>query len=185
MGRGLMFEGHRLFDVPLPNVWLGTSVENQAAADERIPHLLATPAAIRFISAEPLLGSIELSGQLCEWLNLNPQKPEYGAKIPRLDWVIVGGESGPGARSCRIAWIRDIVAQCRAAGTSVFVKQAGSKPEGDERPPDRIDPVTGARTLTVMEVVEIRDRKGADITEWPEGLRVRQFPQVTDQAVPE
>lgn len=187
---------------PLPNVWLGTSVENQATADVRIPHLLQTPAVIRFISAEPLLGPLDLThvaaGPLCPnhpdhrvdvlragtWTlrtGLTHVSPEFinHSDMASLDWVIVGGESGPRSRPCRIAWLRDIVAQCRSFGTPVFVKQVGSTPEGDERPPESRDPVTGARTLTVMEVIEIRDRKGGKPSEWPQDLRVRQFPEVS------
>lgn len=135
---------------PLPNVWLGTSVENQATADERIPELLATPAAVRFLSCEPLIEEVEFTDDLL-WA---PQRcsPECGCqypedadrndcacegeccysltfidRVPDIDWVIVGGESGPGARPCDLAWIRGIVGQCKAAGAPVFVKQ-GSGP---------------------------------------------------------
>jgi protein gp37 len=101
---------------PLPNVWLGVSVENQHFADERIPLLLQTPAAVRFISAEPLLGPVDLA----HWLDDIPS----GSR--RLDWVIVGGESGPGARPFDLAWARSIVQQCQAAGVPVFVKQLGA-----------------------------------------------------------
>lgn len=105
---------------PLPNVWLGTSVEDQAAADERIPHLLATPAAVRFLSCEPLLGPLQFDE--CCWFDR-----EHGG-IPEcgVDWVIVGGESGTHARPCNIEWIRDIVRQCRAASVPCFYKQGGS-----------------------------------------------------------
>lgn len=113
---------------PLANCWLGTSVEDQAAADKRIPELLATPAAVRGISVEPLLGSVDVS----LWLYRNNLIDRDG-----LDWVIIGGESGPGARACDIGWIRSIVAQCKAAGTAVFVKQdSGPKPGRQGRIPD-------------------------------------------------
>jgi len=118
-------KGHGKFpDVPARhNVWLGTSVENQAAADERIPHLLRTPAAVRFLSCEPLLGPADLSQYLrCESC-LSPQT--CWCADARVNWVIVGGESGPGARPCNVAWIRSIVEQCRAASVPVFVKQLG------------------------------------------------------------
>lgn len=98
---------------PLPNVWVGVSVENQRWADARIPHLLSSSAAIRFLSAEPLLGPIDLA-------------PYLKDGSPRLDWVIVGGESGPGARPLELAWVRSIVAQCSAANVPVFVKQLGT-----------------------------------------------------------
>lgn len=164
---------------PLPNVWLGVSCENQEAADARIPLLLQTPAAVRFVSAEPLLGPLELrdylTGDATGYETGGPAGFQTG---PALDWVIVGGESGPGARPCRVAWVRSIVQQCQAAEVPVFVKQLGAKPEGDPRPAERRNPVTGARVLTVMQVVEIRDRKGGDTSEWPADLRVREFPEV-------
>lgn len=93
---------------PLPNVWLGVSVENQAAADERIPLLLQTPAAVRWISAEPLLGDVDLS-----------------ELIDRLDWVVVGGESGANARPMHGSWAYDLHDQCEAAGVPFLFKQWG------------------------------------------------------------
>lgn len=122
---------------PLPNVWLGTSVEDQATANARIPHLLATPSAVRFISAEPLLGALDLTRIVLE-LSTAPEraKPDLtinaltgwhgGAGDPaRLDWVIVGGESGPGARPMHPDWARSIRDQCEAAGVAFFFKQWG------------------------------------------------------------
>lgn len=122
---------------PLPNVWLGVSVEDQARADERIPLLLDTPAAKRFISAEPLLGPIDLT-RLC----IVPQKAgssragihvdalrnthcESGLKrgLGPLNWIITGGESGPGARPMRSDWARSLRDQCAAAGVAFFMKQ--------------------------------------------------------------
>ena len=97
---------------PLPNVWLGVSAEDQSRAEERIPALLATPAAVRFVSAEPLLGPIDLKSQIS-----NPKS--------QIDWVIVGGESGPHARSCHPQWVRDLRDQCFAAGAAFFFKQWG------------------------------------------------------------
>ena len=123
---------------PLRNVWLGVSAEDQTTADERVPLLRETPAAIRFLSCEPLLGPIDLS------------------HAQGIDWVIIGGESGPGARPCATEWIYSIVKQCWwEAGTACFVKQLGQR---------------WARTHGA------RSRKGADPTEWPESLRVRWFP---------
>jgi protein gp37 len=108
---------------PLPNVWLGTSVENQAAADERIPHLVRTPAAIRFISAEPLLGALSIE----PWLRPGPLKPEHGIPgVRRVDWVIAGGESGPRARPMHPDWARDLMHQCQRAGVPFFFKQWGA-----------------------------------------------------------
>lgn len=107
---------------PLSNVWLGVSCENQKATDERIPDLLATPAAVRFISAEPLLGPIDLNERelICEtW--------RRGATIGTyLDWVIVGGESGPRARPMQPDWARSLRDQCVAASVAFFFKQWGN-----------------------------------------------------------
>jgi protein gp37 len=100
---------------PLPNVWLGVSVEDQAAADARIPLLLATPAAKRFLSCEPLLGPVTLD-----------YVPVFGPDRERLlHWVIAGGESGPGARPMHPGWVRQLRDQCAAAGVPFFFKQWG------------------------------------------------------------
>lgn len=116
-----------------PNVWLGTTVENQAEADRRIPHLLAVQARVRFLSCEPLLGAVNLR-------HLRPvdlpveidaltgthgvSRPHRGSNT-RLDWVIVGGESGKGARPMRPDWARSLRDQCAAAGVPFFFKQWG------------------------------------------------------------
>jgi protein gp37 len=92
-----------------PNVWLGVTVENQARADERIPILLRIPAAVRFVSVEPMLGPVDLR--------------EY---LPNLDWVIAGPETGAGARQCNPAWIADIAAQCEQAGVAFHDKREGA-----------------------------------------------------------
>ena len=104
---------------PLPNVWLGVSVENQATASERIPLLLQTPAAVRFISAEPLLESIYLHDT---WSHDHP----YAAPdAPGIDWVICGGESGPDARPMHPDWARGLRDQCANARVPFFFKQWG------------------------------------------------------------
>ena len=165
-------------DWPLSNVWLGISCERQQKADERIPDLLATPAALRFVSAEPLLGPIDFTA-----LQSNRQPEEYEAEVTnaltgelfweidgtvsramrrtgKLDWIIVGGESGPGARPMVLVWAKDIVRQCKTAGVPVFVKQLGAEPtnrEGERCP-------------------HIKQKKGADVSEWPAELRVREWP---------
>jgi protein gp37 len=154
---------------PLPNVWLGVSVENQQYADERIPLLLQTPAAVRFISAEPLLGPVNLGAYLEGYEDHGT--PFSGARTvggcigwtPPLDWVIVGGESGPGARPFDIAWPRLILQQCQAAGVACFVKQLGANPVASG-----IGPVAKMAGWT--------DRKGGDPAEWPADLRVREWP---------
>lgn len=118
---------------PLPNVWLGVSVENQAAADERIPLLLQMPAAKRFVSCEPLLGTITLnylqpSDPPVEIDGLNGThgvlRPHAG-RNKKLDWVICGGESGPGARPMHPDWARGLRDQCAAAGVPFFFKSWG------------------------------------------------------------
>lgn len=125
----------------LPNVWLGVSAERQEEADERIPHLLETPAAKRFVSAEPLLGPIDLMGlidadrktitdalQGIVGTNIGTaNEPEWDGASPcaRLDWVIAGGESGPGARPAHPDWFRALRDQCQAAGVPFFFKQWG------------------------------------------------------------
>ncbi|WP_025997014.1 DUF5131 family protein [Mycobacteroides abscessus] len=101
----------------LPNVWLGVSAEDQQRADLRIPALLDTPAAVRFVSAEPLLGPIDLHG--------DPIAKDSVFWIGHLDWVIVGGESGPGARPMHPDWARSVRDQCVAAGVPFLFKQWG------------------------------------------------------------
>lgn len=146
---------------PLPNVWLGVSCEDQRAADERIPELLATPAAVRFVSAEPLLGPIDLR----KWTLAEHGRRHIGA-LPGLSWVIVGGESGPYARPCDVAWIRSIVDQCREANVACFVKQLGARPVVQH-------PMDPGSLLAATCV----DRKGGDPSEWTDDLRVREFPR--------
>ncbi len=117
---------------PLPNVWLGVSVEDQATADQRIPLLLQTPAAVRWVSAEPLLGPLDLERSLT-WVlraprDLSAAALEAGAIMERLrgvDWVVVGGESGPGARPMHPEWAQSLRDQCQAAGVPYFFKQWG------------------------------------------------------------
>lgn len=105
---------------PLPNVWLGCSCENQEAANERIPLLLQTPAARRFVSLEPLLGPVDLSIWLYRGVvEAQPGDPDYDA----LNWVIVGSESGPRARPMDLDWVRSIRDQCVEAGVPFFLKQ--------------------------------------------------------------
>lgn len=107
---------YRSFPWPLPNVWLGVSVENQETADERIPVLMDTQAALRFVSCEPLLGPIDLG-----------QSGVFGHRW--LDWVIVGGESGPRYRPMSAAWARSLLDQCREAEIPFFFKQvSGPRP---------------------------------------------------------
>ena len=132
------------FPWPLPNVWLGVSAEDQSRANDRIPDLLATPAAVRFVSAEPLIGPIDfddlrpahnplrgdpfpLTGRQV-WPSARGYLDSANATAafgPALDWVIVGGESGPGARPMHPQWARDIRDQCATANVPFFFKQWG------------------------------------------------------------
>lgn len=151
---------------PLLNVWLGVSVEDQTRADERIPDLLATPAAVRWISAEPLLGPVDLTSVSDEGTALDPEcwgdflcdslygfdagcrrNGGDGQLTRKIDWVVVGGESGKGARPMDNAWATSIVEQCQSAGVAVFVKQLSSG---------------GSKAIK-------------DIAEFPHVLRVREF----------
>ena len=147
---------------PLPNVHLGVSVEDRKYGLPRIEHLRRTPAALRFLSIEPLLedlGEIDLNG---------------------IGWIIVGGESGPGARSCDLAWIRSVVRQCREQGVPVFVKQLGAAAS---------DPPNGlaGRSLSVpreaakLISLRLKSPKGGDPSEWPDDLRVREMPRKPEE----
>jgi protein gp37 len=127
----------QMFDAPqpLPNVWPGVSVENQAAADERIPWLLQTPAAVRFVSVEPMLSAIDLTSYLpCPHCDGNGTI-NYGYMRGydcgcegrnAIDWTICGGESGPGARPMHPDWARSLRDQCQAAEVPFFFKQWGA-----------------------------------------------------------
>lgn len=157
---------------PFRNVWMGISAEDQQRFDARIEDLRGTPAAVRWLSLEPLLGPIDLAGRL-----------------DGIHWVVVGGESGPEARPCNVQWIRDIVRQCRAAGVPVFVKQLGAKPVvqacrqhhydfGDEiGRKARFSAVDKRHPSTGLWRVHLKDRKGGDLAEWPKDLRVREYPR--------
>lgn len=128
-GWTLKFEGVGLVNWPLPNVWLGVSTERQQEADKRISHLVETPAAVRFISAEPLLGLINLFDFIGPW----GPTPQSLQAPPQLDWVIVGGESGHGHRPMEPEWAYSLRDQCVSAGVPVFIKQmAGKKPIPDD-----------------------------------------------------
>ena len=112
---------------PLPNVWLGVSVENQETADERIPLLLQTPAAVRWVSAEPLLGPVDLPGLFFyRTERTGGVEPLRKQRPPQIDWVVVGGESGPAARPMNPDWARSLRDQCAEAGVPYYFKQWGS-----------------------------------------------------------
>ena len=215
----------------LSNVWLGTSVEDQATAEARLPELLACPAAGRFVSAEPLLGAVDMTAFVphykcdgggmdaiyhgermitkdCGWEGLkHPDDRRRGKSVtPQghptgrcvcmkagvdyifggVDWVIVGGESGKGARPCNIEWIRSIKDQCQRAVVPVFVKQLGAAvtiandsfdqwpDDGDGLLIDAEGPGWSHQGEQVC--VSLNDRKGGDPSEWPADLRVREWP---------
>ena len=151
-------------DWPLPNVWLGVSVENQVTADERIPKLLETPAAIRFISAEPLLGPIDLDARelICATWRKGLTIGTY------LDWVIVGGESGHGARPMHPEWARSIRDQCQAGAVPFFWKQWGEWLPMDQQP----------RSLEYPEIVA-DNYPGLPKGGYPES-RCHRWPDATD-----
>lgn len=144
---------------PLRHVWLGVSAEDQRRAEERIWELAHTPAALRWVSAEPLLGLIDAvtSGIL--------DQAEDGKRA--VDWVVIGGESGKRARWLDLGWARFLVEQCRSAGVPVFVKQLGAQPTVY-----RGQPPFGSHVD-----LGLRDPKGGDPSEWPEDLRVREWPR--------
>ena len=154
---------------PLKNVWLGVSAEDQQRADERIPLLLQTPAAVRFVSAEPLLGPIDLSDCFSRYREIGMQL------LPLPDWVITGGESGPRPRSSNESWFRSILRECRSAGVAFFMKQYGALPLRWEVSPE-VAAVEGIAPVLAGLKPKLRQRAGADPSEWPEDLRVQQFP---------
>ena len=191
---------------PLPNVWHGVSVANQKDADKNIPILLQVPSAVRFVSAEPLVGPVDLcvgkQGRGDNYDTLGGTVTKFhGSKArdrsecstnvsvqsgyPKLDWVIAGGESGPNARPCDVAWIRSIVQQCQAANVPVFVKQLGARVIAQETwcAPGfpafiSLAAVSGPPFRVCLGL------KGSDPERWPEDIRVRQFPILTSTRVP-
>lgn len=154
---------------PIANVWLGVSVEDCKRGLPRIDDLRQTPAAVRFLSVEPLIEDVAPKLDLAS-----------------IDWVIVGGESGPGARPCDVEWIRSVVEACDYAGVASFVKQLGAFVEDrndagfDGEQPWHWPPGTltgrSERFQGATVRVRLRDAKGGDPAEWPEDLRVREFP---------
>jgi protein gp37 len=193
------------------NVWLGVSCSTQEDVDRNVPHLLRIPAAVRFLSLEPLLEAIELPGGLrgeevcpecggdagansdgtwqcvaivdgnlgCGW------RGEEATSAPSIDWVIVGGESGPRARPCHVDWIRSVMAQCTAACVARFVKQLGFDVRGNY---DDFQYLTQTSHLLGMgdfhdgagdsHVIRLGDARGGRPDEWPADLQVREFPSV-------
>ena len=151
----------------LPNIHLGVSVEDQPTADDRIKKLLAVAwEGVNFVSYEPALAAVDFEtgrGFLTGQSHDNaPYKGRY------VNWLIVGGESGPRARPCNLQWIRSVIAQCKAANVLAFVKQFGSNP---------VHETGGAVGVPQLTRYPLRDRKGGDMSEWPKDLQVRQWPK--------
>lgn len=175
-----------ILEWPLPNVWLGVSVEDQATADERIPLLLQTPAAVRWVSAEPLLGPIEI-GFAMPWERTGP------AWKQTLEWVVCGGESGSNSRPMHAEWVRKLRDDCITAGVPFFMKQLGYRYMDAAqrvmgagcrdsirfpRDPVREDSLWSAETggYGIYRIKRLAHRAGADMAEWPKDLRVREWP---------
>jgi protein gp37 len=156
----------QIWKLPFRNLHLGVSVENQAAVDERIPLLLNTPAWFRFLSCEPLLEKIDL-----RWFLLCEPKLKYS--MGGISQVIVGGESGSNARPFNLEWARSLRDQCQEAGVKYFFKQAGSN-VWDKCPPPAHLADLGLITESYCQL-KLRDRKGGDLSEIPEDLRIREI----------
>lgn len=164
---------------PLDNVWLGVSVEDAKRAEQRIPVLLDTPAAVRFLSMEPLLEAVDLTPWLEVW-----STRKIGAS--ELSWVIVGGESGPTARPFHVDWARSIVEACRKTGVACFVKQLGAVPVMEVREWYEVSQMpllserNDARALPGTVPLKLADWHGGEWDEWPAclaDLKVREYPR--------
>lgn len=185
---------------PPLNVWLGATVVNQEEADRDVPKLLAVPARVRFLSIEPMLGPVDVrfafsdAGVIrCPVCMFGTNRldhgpcPNDGATLrsdPGVHWVICGGESGPHARPAQIEWFRSLRQQCQEAGVAFNMKQLGAvvldhgmSSPGEHWPEGvaRIDRPRRRETDPGFEI-RLQHRKGADMAEWPEVLRVREFP---------
>lgn len=192
VARGDLVEAACKATWPLENVWLGVSCENQPATNERVPMLLKTPAAIRFLSCEPLIGPIDLENvrhrlgeSSFETGSVLEGNDGFGLSAPRnaIDWVISGTESGPGARACDVEWLRLIRDQCERAGVAHFLKQANEDltPVVVAMPQDR-----PSVTVPTIAVGPSSKRKGSDGTlidlPYLDGKQHSQFPQVPHAA---
>ena len=150
-----------------PSVWVGTTAGTQETAAHRIPLILRVPAQVRFISAEPMLEDVNFRPWLsrgCRFLASDDHDPascpDEAHYFRGIDWLIIGGESGPGARPFDLEWARRSVGQCRQARVPAFVKQMGARPYDSASPSP----------------IAYRDSKGGDRSEWPEDLRLQQVP---------
>lgn len=154
--------------IPCRHIWLGTSVEDQKNADERIPHLLAAPTGgKRFISYEPALGPLDL---------LNADRDGLRGGLGGLHQIIIGGESGSNARLFYLQWARKVISDTRDSHIRVFVKQIGSHPISSQKEPRPWEPLFHGREPTGEYAIVLRNKKGGDMSEWPEDLRIREFP---------
>ena len=160
------------------NIWALTTVEDQKQAELRIPELQRVPAEVLGLSAEPLLGPLDLRRWLQFECHHEDGYVEYDTNalicrecesLGMINWLIIGGESGPEARPFDLAWARSLIAQCREAGVAPFFKQAGAHPI-DGRP-------DCTREWWQAQRLRLRDRMGGDLSELPEGLRVREWPR--------
>lgn len=159
----IMGGGRQRCTFPLPNAHMLVSAEDQKSADERVSIILRTPAAVRGVSLEPLLGPVDLRYSAFNGAD------SFGS-MEGLHWVVVGGESGPNARACDPEWIRSIIDQCHTAGVPCFVKQLGSNPM-----PINLGFVNRSPSGTLR--AALVSRKGNDPMEWPDYLRVREMPR--------
>jgi protein gp37 len=150
------------------NIILLASVENQPMADKRIPELLKIPAACRGLSMEPLLGPVEFSdvSRRADAVRVLGQPALSG-----IHWLIIGGESGAHARPCNVEWIRSLVAQGRAAGVATFVKQIGARSHW-------VNPEARSEYDIGGDWFNFKDKKGGDPSEWPEDLRIQEWPKL-------
>lgn len=165
------------------NVWFGVSAESQEWLNRRISDFINVPARVRFVSFEPLIGPAFLPREISrttDFLGNGDVITRVVKTSEKIHWAIMGGESGfDGTRPCNIDWIRELVAQCRSIGVTPFVKQLGSRPYSLQKPVD-----VQHHSLLNMYVppvwehhLQLEDKKGGEITEWPEDLRIREFPQ--------
>lgn len=165
------------------NVWHLTSVSDQPTANEMVPRIVTLPklGAVRGLSIEPLLGPISLRAIRALGMPLGTRFGDTSGLAYTIDWVIIGGESGPKARPCDIAGIRSLIAECRGEGIPVFVKQLGERPILNDPVLDEWPDYVHWRADESQQGFRLhglRDSKGGDPDEWPADLRVREFPVV-------
>lgn len=177
------------------NVWVGTSVEDQPRANQRIPQLLMIPAVLRFVSYEPALAQVlwnhidaegGWSRDMFQIDALTGRHTDMGRPcrdVAKLDWIIIGGESGPNARPFCVENVADTLRQCRAAKVPCLVKQLGARPFTTNANlydwPDGVELVEGKDQGFASSEIRLKHKKGGDWDEWPEEFRVREFPNET------